>query len=145
MFFYQSWNTGSLMEHLSRSFFSSIYCASKPTWKVFPCIFGLLPNETEATYIRFYREVFNRVRRQGNNPDDTSVDFERATIYAMHHMNQHTEIKGCFYHLSSNICKTIQESGLQQRYNEDKEFAFTLRMLSEIIFLTPNDVIEAFE
>ena len=37
--------------------------------KIFLCISGLLPNKTEATYIRFYRENFNRDRRQGNNSD----------------------------------------------------------------------------
>ena len=31
--------------------------------KNFPCISGLLPNKTEATYIRFYRENFYRDRR----------------------------------------------------------------------------------
>ena len=57
--------------------------------KIFPFIFGFLPKKTEATYIRFYREVFNRVRWQGNNPDDILVDYERAAINAMHHQNQH--------------------------------------------------------
>ena len=107
----------------------------------FSCIFSLLSNKTEATYIRFYCDVFNRVCRQGKNLDDILVDFERATINAIHHLNQHIEIKSCFYHLFSNIWKRIQESGLQRRYNKDKEFALGLKMLSAIAFLPPNDVI----
>ena len=48
------------------------------------------------------------------------VDYERATMNAIHHLNQHNEIKGCFYHLS-------------------------LIMLSAIAFLPLNDVIRDFE
>ena len=43
--------------------------------KFFPCIFGLLSKKTEARYTRIYMEVLNRCRRQGNNPDNISVDF----------------------------------------------------------------------
>ena len=62
----------------------------------------------------------------------------------MHQLNQRTGIKDCFYHLSSNNWKRIQEFGLQQRY--DEEFALSLRMLSAIVFLPPNGVIiQGFE
>lgn len=67
--------------------------------------FGLLPNKTEAIYIKFCRKVFSRVLRQDNNPNDILVDFERAAVNAMHDLNQHREIKVCFYHLSSNVWK----------------------------------------
>ena len=63
----------------------------------------------------------------------------------MHHLNQHIEIKDCFYCLSSNIWKRIYEFGLQQRYNDGQEFTLNLRMLGEVAFLVPNDVILGFE
>ena len=30
---------------------------------IFPCVFGLLPNTTEATYARFFREVFGQINQ----------------------------------------------------------------------------------
>ena len=50
-------------------------------------------------------KVFNRGRWEGNNPNDILVDFKRAAVNAIHHLNQHIEIKGCSYHLSFNIWK----------------------------------------
>ena len=49
-------------------------------------------------------------------------------------------MRGCFYHLCSNICKRIQQSGLQERYINDPEFALHLRMITALAFLPPNDV-----
>ena len=84
----------------SEHWFSGICCVCTATWKYFPCIFALFANKTEATYIKFYRKVFNRVRWQGNNSDDILLHFESAAINPIHHLNQHIEIKGYFYHLS---------------------------------------------
>ena len=99
---------------------------------IFPCVFGLLPNKTEATYTRIFREVFGRV----NQPvvTDILVDFKRGAINAIRNANQDIEVKGCFYHLCSNVWKRIQHLGLQQRYNDDQEFSLHLRMLCALAF-----------
>ena len=44
------------------------------------------------------------------------------------------EIKRCFFDLSSNIWKHIQSAGLQERYNEDPQFALSLQMLAALVF-----------
>ena len=44
------------------------------------------------------------------------------------------EIKRCFFDLSSNIWKHIQSAGLQERYNEDPQFALSLQMLAALAF-----------
>ena len=54
-------------------------------------------------------------------------------------------MKGCFYHLSSNIWKKVQHFGLQQRYNEDQEFALHTRMLCAVAFMPPDNAIAGFE
>ena len=64
--FYQSQNTGSLMEHLESAqkfSFKYILCMHSNVENFFPCIFGLFENKTKATYIKFCYEVFNRVLR----------------------------------------------------------------------------------
>ena len=55
------------------------------------------------------------------------------------------QMKGCFYHLSSNLWKRIQRLGLQQRYNNKEEFAIFLRMLAALAFVPPNNVIVYYE
>ena len=56
-----------------------------------------------------------------------------------------SNVTGCFFHLSSNIRKRIQSTGLQDRYNNDDGFALNLRMISAIAFVPPDDVIESFD
>ena len=52
---------------------------------------------------------------------------------------------GCFYHFSQNAYRKIQEYGLQQRHQEDTDFALKLRMIPALVFVPPQDVIAAFE
>ena len=110
---------------------------------IFPCIYGLLPNKTEVTYRRFFDQVFNGM--PNGNMQDCLVDFEKAAINAIKHFKPDIEVKGCFYHLSSNVWKKVQELGLQQRYLEDQEFAIHCRMLCALAFLPEDDVIDGFE
>ena len=110
---------------------------------IFPCVFSLLPNKTEATYRRFFEQIFHLL--ENNNLQDILVDFERAATNAIEHLNPNVEIKGCCYHLSSNVWKRIQQFGYQQRYNDDQEFALHTRMLCALAFLPPDDVIQGFE
>ena len=110
--------------------------------RIFPCIFGLLPNKTEATYTRFFREVFNNIN--GIGPADILLDFERSALNALGNVQPLLDKKGCFFHLSSNVWKHIRNLGMQARYNQEPEFALHLRMLCALAFLPPNDVINGF-
>ena len=53
-------------------------------------------------------------------------------------------MKGCFYHLCSNVWKHLQQLGFQQRYNEDI-IALHFRVLCALAFLPPNDVVQGFD
>ena len=114
--------------------------------RIFPCVFGSLPSKTEATYTKFFKELFIRLENLGNrNPDDILVNFERAVINSMHNLNPQIEAKGHFFQFSSNVWKRIQNIGLHQRYKSDEELALHLRMLCAIAFLPAADVIQGFE
>ena len=98
------------------------------------------------------QQVFDRVG--DNRLQDVLADFERVAITAFHlidipfHLipfHFHTDMKRCFYHLSSNIWKNVQHFGLQQRYNEDQEFALHTRMLCAVAFMPLDNVIAGFE
>ena len=111
--------------------------------QIFPVVFCLLPNKTKATYRRMLQQVFDRVG--DNQLQDVLVDFEFAAINVFHLIDENVDVKGYFYHLSSNIWKKVQHFGLQQSYNEDQEFALRTRMLCAVAFVPPDNVIAGFE
>ena len=73
------------------------------------------------------------------------MDFERAALNSARQVYPNTELKRCFYYLSSNICKYIQNLGLQNPNQDHENYALWLRMLSAIAFVPPNDVIRYLE
>ena len=79
----------------------------------FPCIYGLLPNKIEETYDTLWQELVSVVQ---DNPDDIITDFETASIGTAAANVPGIEMKGCFYHLSANFWKRIQQARLQERY-----------------------------
>ena len=107
-----------------------------------PCIYCLLPNKTEETYNVMWREVMNFVQHQ---PDDILTDFELASINGAAQIIPDIVLKGCFFHLTRNFWKKIQEFGLKERYINEEEFSTTLRMVLAISFVPPDDVIVFFE
>ena len=54
---------------------------AKQERNIFPCVFVLLLNETEATYTRFSRELLNKVN--GNDPEDILLEFEESAMNAI--------------------------------------------------------------
>jgi len=111
--------------------------------RTIPCVYALLQNKTQATYL----ELFEKLTTLNANlkPASIMVDFEMAVITTLERVFPDSEIKGCFFHLSQNIYRKIQESGLQQRYQEDSDFALKLRMIPALAFVPTVDVVEAFE
>ena len=82
---------------------------------IIPCIYALLPAESEDTYRRFFEEARNTLDLK-HSPQGIMIDFEIAAIDTTAATFEGTEMKGCFFHLCLNLCKRIQRSGLQQRY-----------------------------
>ena len=78
---------------------------------VIPCIYELLPNKTKVQYNHLFRHISDALN-QKTHPEDIPTDFERATIHAAANLFHGNEIKGCFFHYSSNVLKRIQASGL---------------------------------
>ena len=107
-----------------------------------PCIYTLLPNKQQATYTRMFTEIQNLI--QGASPSDVMFDFEKAAMNAAEALFPGVEIKGCFYHLSSNIWKKIQYHGLQA-HTADQDFAVHLRMIVAVAFIPVGFVVNAFE
>ena len=77
-------------------------------------------------------------------PTHLIVDFEKAAIDAFARHYPPTQIKGCFFHLTQNIWRKVQEFGLQKKYQEDPIFALQIRMIPALAFAPQSDVPELF-
>ena len=53
-------------------------------------------------------------------------------------------VKGCFFHLSQNIWKKIQENGLAALYENDQEFALLMKMIAAVAFAPEVNIPQAF-
>ena len=109
-----------------------------------PLVFGILTNKRRATYTAFLTEV----RNLANNmlrPETIITDFEMAAIQAIGDIFPNASRTGCFFHLSQNIHRRIQNAGLQEQYENDANFALQCRMLSALAFVPTADVVDAFD
>ena len=139
----EDWYADGIFKVCPEIFYQLYTIHGQQNGQIFPVVFCLLPNKTQATYRRMLQQVFDRVG--DNRLQDVLVHFERAAINAFHLIDENIDMKGCFYHLSSNIWKKVQYFALQQRYNEDQEFALHTRMLCAVAFMPPDNVITGFE
>ena len=108
--------------------------------RVLPCVYGLLPNKTQNTYSRFFNEIWRNSLVAYPNallPTEILFDFEIAAHNAARTAFNGVDVKGCFFHLCSNIWKHVVDVGLKNIYVNDPEFALCVRMISALAFLPP--------
>ena len=108
-----------------------------------PCIYALLPDKKETTYNVMLTELKNF--NSNLQPTSIMVDYEAAIINTIRDNFPNTDVKGCFFHLSQNIFRKIQEHGLQVKYQDDSDFALQLKMIPALAFVPIQDVIKAFD
>lgn len=110
---------------------------------VFPCIYVLLPNKTQATYDRMFHELSNITN--GASPSSILMDFEKAAQNAFEATHPNSDVIGCFFHLCKNIWRRVQRAGLQQRYQDDQQFSVFVRMIMALAFVPIVDLETAFD
>ena len=108
-----------------------------------PCVYALLPRKEEATYEHLFREIKSLAPQAA--PSSIMLDFEKAAINAAGRIFTGAEIKCCFFHLSQNIFRQVQENGLQNRYRDDAEFALGVRMVAATAFVPVDQIVDAYE
>ena len=81
-----------------------------------PCWFVLLSNKSENIYALMWNEI-KFVCPQAC-PSHLIVDFEQAAINAFYLNLPGTQVKGCFFHLTQNMWRKIQDSGLKIDINK---------------------------
>lgn len=82
---------------------------------VVPVVYALLPNKQRATYVKFLQELKNL--QPGLNPQHLMTDFEMAAIQAFELEFPLIQTTGCFFHLSQNVWRKVQNEGLAVIYS----------------------------
>ena len=78
-------------------------------------------------------------------PKFIMVDFELAIINALQVTFPTVTICGCLFHLSQSIYRNIQKNGLVEAYRTNDETSLSLRKLSALAFLPPDEIADAFK
>ena len=100
----QNWFGAETFSGCADIFFQIYTIRAQINGHILSCIYALLPNKTEDTYTRLFRELEQHV---ANSPNDNLIYFERAALNSVCQVYSNTELKGCFYHFSSNVWKHI--------------------------------------
>lgn len=68
--------------------------------QIFPLIFCLLPDKSQATYQRLFTNLKNIANSQGMNfqMKNAMMDFESAAMKTFEKVFPQTALKGCFFH-----------------------------------------------
>ena len=88
--------------------FSQLYTIhAQVETKVVPCIFALLPDKTEETYVKLLRVLQSMI--QNGNPRNVTTDFELASIQAFLTVFPNSKNNGCLFHFGQCIFRHIQQ------------------------------------
>lgn len=110
---------------------------------LFPCVFALLPNKTQATYIRLL-ENLNTIR-PGLRPYRIILDFELAAHNAFKFVYPDIEVQACFFHFSQSCWRKLQDVGLRNDYIDNEGLRVLVRSFVTLAFLPLDQVTPAFE
>lgn len=111
--------------------------------QMFPLVFGLLPNKSQATYTRMFELLKEVASSKGLtlNPPSVQLDFELAVHNAASQVFPGVELKGCFFHYTQCIWRKVQQLGLTTTYQTDSELYRFVRRAA-VLPLVPVEHVE---
>ena len=109
---------------------------------VIPAVYCLMTSKRQD----MYAVLWNRLKESAQlNPASCVMDFEAAAHAALRTAFPNVEIQGCFFHLSQNIWRKIQELGLRQAYIDQREVRLHCKMLAALAFMLSGQVQHGFD
>ncbi|GBM73699.1 hypothetical protein AVEN_177747-1 [Araneus ventricosus] len=105
---------------------------------IIPIVFALLPNKTQATYVK----LFTILKEANWSPECLTMDFEVAAIMGAKIVFPALEIKGCNFHFNQCLWRQVQSIGLADAYKCNTEIRLSIRMCAA--FLPEEDIDDAW-
>lgn len=138
------WYSDGTFKTVPEQFFQLYTVHGVSFGKITPCIFCLMPNKREGTYVRMLQEIKNLLPTLPQ-VQSVMIDFEIAARNAFHAVFPDCEVKGCFFHLSQCLYRKVQSLGYASDYQDEQEFSLAVREIAALAFIPLEDVTEVFE
>ena len=114
-----------------------------------PCLFGLLPDKSEDSYLRFFGMLwaYNDKNNLPNNFENEffMCDFEQLIRSSILLYYPSLNVLGCYFHFSQLVWRRVQKKGFQTIYEKNDKFNAVIRRMSALPFAPKNDLDAAFE
>jgi hypothetical protein len=98
-----------------------------------------------AKNAEIYKEAFNVLKDRKCIPENIVVDFEQSAIIAYKEVFPQVTINGCTFHFSQSIWRKVQTLGLKNIYLNNADFKRCVKMLLNLSFTPPKDVISLID
>ena len=152
MLYFTNWIADGTFRSCPSLFYQSYTIHVMIEDKATPCLFILLPDKKQGTYIHMFNVIYNLLK-VGNNlpvfraPVNLMIDFEIAVFNAFIEVFQASDISVsyCFFHLCQSIQRQVNVLGFKKLYKSDKVFCKSVRMLKCLAFVPLRDVDEIFD
>lgn len=109
------------------------------------CVYAFLPGKSQAVYEELFQAIVDRCENLGFDLDPNTIvcDFELAVIKAAKSIfGDHIGVQGCFFHLTQSTWRKIQELGLSQMYQENRDVKLFCGMIDALAFLPCDKISE---
>lgn len=110
---------------------------------VIPCIYALLTNKSEETYIAMFTKL--KELEPLLDPISVLIDFEIASRNAITRAFPNSDIAGCLFHLGQSVWRKVTNEGLKGRYINEENFRILIKMMTCTAFLPVDDVVVGFQ
>ena len=90
---------------------------------MFPLVYFLLADKEKETYVRVFELLKNHAASRGLvfQPPMFHIDYEASTILAIEESFPGVPIKGCNFHHTQAIWRSVLRLGLTSFYKEDSD------------------------
>ena len=114
-----------------------------------PCLFGLLPDKSEDSYLRFFGMLWAYNDQNGLpnifENEFFMCDFELLIRSSILLYYPSLKTLGCYFHFSQLVWRRVQKKGFQTIYEKNDKFNAVIRRMSALSFAPKDDLDEAFK
>ncbi|KAI1706167.1 MULE transposase domain-containing protein [Ditylenchus destructor] len=141
---YVEWGADGTLFDVVRSLFHQVWIIFVRIGTTYvPCVYCFMSAKTQIAY-KFLLAQIQRMRPTAK-PTAIATDFEMAEMNAFQHVYPAIQHKACFFHFAKNLFKRVIDSGLLDRYENEKGFKHEVKMIFALPFVPVNDLERAFE
>ena len=126
--------------------FNQIYIIRAPLGET--AVTCVSAGKSQEVYESMFSAIQDKCKELGFGADPLHIvtDFEQAVIRAVRAtFGEHVSHRGCFYHLTQNTWRKVQELGMVERYKNSDEVKLFCGMIDGLAFLPVGNVSDGID